>query len=274
METYVIAEVGSNHDGSISAMKKAVIDAADAGADAVKFQWTRDPARMARRRGQDPRGAYAETLRRYLAWPAGWHAVIAYGCEEHGIDYMCTAFLPEDVAVVAPHVARFKVASFEAMDDGMMEAHAQYGKPVVASTGMLTEDDVHTLSTWSMDLDLRLLHCVSAYPAPLDALNLAILRGGRYAGFSDHSDPAETFTGALAVAAGARIIEAHVRVAGQDTSLPDYPHAMDGEQFREYVRFIRVAEQAVGQEGTVRRVQECEAAMIEYRVVNNGEPDH
>jgi sialic acid synthase SpsE len=116
---------------------------------------------------------------------------------------------------------------------------------------------------------VSLLYCVSSYPAPLDEMNLAELGEGYYSGFSDHSDPAETITGALAVALGASVVEAHVRVPGQSNNLPDYTHAMEGPQFAEYVRLIRLTERVLG-DFQPRKMRECERAMSEYRTVTDG----
>lgn len=284
--TYIIAEIGSCHDGQLSLMKEAVSIAASCGASACKFQWTSDPDLMARRRGRALEDGYAEIYRRYLAWPTEWHAGLAASCQKAGIDYMCSIYLPQDIAVVAPYVARFKAASFEARDVAFIEFHRPYAsrlKPLIVSTGMCSWEDFAWAYDWGYD-DLFLLHCVSAYPAPLAELNLQTLRmayasnasyGGRdmgrrprtcidFQGFSDHSDPAETWTGALAVAAGAWIIESHLRLDETDPSNPDYSHAMNPAQFAEYVTHIRFAERCLGD--GVKRVQLCEQPMVRYRV--------
>jgi sialic acid synthase SpsE len=122
------------------------------------------------------------------------------------------------------------------------------------------------------------LLCVSAYPAPVEALNLHRLRpchdsSGlccevRYDGFSDHTTPHLTVTGALAVAAGAQIIEAHVKAFTTDPKNPDAPHAMHPGQFAEYVTNIRLAETCLA--GTEVQREKAERAMSAYRVVNKG----
>lgn len=266
METYVIADIGACHDGEATKMDLAIMAAADAGADAIKFQWTSRPYRMARRRGRALEDGYGDVYARYLAWPSDWHAGLAGQCRDAGIDYMCTAFLPEDVATVAPHVASFKVASFEADDAALLEAHVPFRrKRVIVSTGMLDDRGAASVAglARAFGLDAPLLHCVSAYPCPHGELGLAIMRHGRYAGLSDHTRPELTWTGALAAAAGARIVEAHLRLDGTDAANPDFPHAMAPGQFGDYVRNIRFAEACVG-DG--RRASACEDAMRRYRV--------
>lgn len=265
--TYVIAEVGSNHGGSLSAIKRAVSLYAPM-ADAVKLQWTSDAKRMASRRGAPE---LADAYERYLQWPADWHGEVASACRHHGTDYLCTVFLPEDVDVIVPHVARYKVASFEARDADLAAAYdAAPRMTTYVSLGMMDEDlAAAAVGLWCSALgeDAHFLHCISAYPAPLEQLQLGALRSGRYSGFSDHSDPSVTITGALAVAAGAEVVEAHVRLPGQSPELPDYGHAMTHRQFAQYVAHIRHADESVGGGGGRREIAPCEEAMAAYRVV-------
>lgn len=264
--TYVIADIGACHEGRLTYMDAAVLAAKAAGADAIKFQFTSDPARMARRRGRAEQDGYAAIYAKYLNWSASWLEMLWMSCASAGIDFMCTAFLPEDVAVVAPYVAKFKVASFEALDAEMLAAHEPYDKETIVSVGMLTDDETTTVFGRVVNLPggYALLHCVSSYPVPDDQLNLAVVRRGGYAGYSDHSDPTADWTGALAVAAGARIIEAHLRLDVTDAANPDYPHARSPRQFAAYVANIRFAERCLGD--GVKRIQPCEAAMLPYRV--------
>ena len=162
------------------------------------------------------------------------------------------------------------IATAEALDGEMIWAYASMGKPVLVSTGTLNESEVRELrqqiSSSGMP-DVSLLYCVSSYPAPNHQMNLALLRGGQYVGLSDHSRHVQT--GALAVAAGAQVIETHVRCEGQDPLLPDYPHAFEPEEFASYVALIRDAEVLMG-DGGAKRVQECEQEMAGYRVEPQG----
>lgn len=275
MSVYVIADIGACHDGNRGAMDLAIREALAVGVNALKFQWTSDPRRMAHRRGRAEQDGYAAIYDRYLKWPESWHRELAEECRSAGIDYMCTVFLPDDVAVVAPYVSRFKVASFEALDDAFIRAHVGFEKPILVSTGMLTDGQAHALQR-GHTYPLTLLHCVSAYPTPVAELNLGVFRPRDYGeqydadvfclydGFSDHSDPTFTWTGALAVAAGAQVVEAHLRLDGTDPANPDFAHAMAPRQFADYVRHIRFAETCLG-DGE-KRLMPCEAAMAQYRV--------
>lgn len=296
-KVYVIADIGANHDADVDNFRHAILEAQRCGADAIKFQWTSNPQKMAERRGEAAADGYAQVYQRYLAWPAGFHRGLADICREVGIDYMCTTFLPEDVEVVAPYVARFKVASFEALDIPMLAAHAGYGKDLLVSCGMASDEELrHALwkHNWPQayerdarpgrsatpkmikvyqQLSVHLLHCVSAYPCQPEDLNLALLLrppdedglSEQFDGFSDHTEPEHTWTGALAVACGAQIVEAHLRLDTTDPANPDYPHAMTPLIFKAYVDHIRFAERCLGQ-GWDKKQLASEEAMARYRV--------
>lgn len=280
MRTFVIADIGACHDGKSKDMFAAVQAAKDAGVDAIKFQWVSDPWRMAKRRGRAEADGYGEIYRKYLAWDLELMPRLAEHCKTYGIGFMCTAFLPEDVAVVAPYVQHFKIASFEAEDEAMYKAHVGLpndGRKVIVSLGMGAKYPYYDVAPYEAPCDLprrelARLHCVSAYPAPVDSLGLYRLHPQwdndgdllePIDGFSDHSDPALTWTGALAVAAGAEIVEAHLRLDWTDTRNPDYGHAMTVREFDAYVRHIRFAESCLAiPAGPVK----AEEQMKQYKV--------
>lgn len=271
--TLVIAEAGSTHDRNLQKAFALIDAAADAGANVVKFQWWSDPNRLAdRRRVPD---YYRHIYQRY-AFPAFWLGMMKSRCVDRGIEFMATVYLPEDVAVVAPFVRRFKVASFEAGAEDLRDAYKPFiavGREVIVSLGM---GGAAHAGAWleAMRLDMaatasvRFLHCVSAYPAPVEALNLAALRAGaRHGllhGLSDHTDPALTWTGALAAASGASILEAHLRLEETDPANPDAPHAMTPRQFDSYVRHVRFAEACLGD--AAGGLQACEREMAKFCV--------
>lgn len=271
-KTYVIAEIGACHDGQKARMYEAIDEAKSAGASAIKFQWVSDAQKMAARRGRAAADGYADIYRRYLQWPIEWHADLLAHCAARGVDYLCTAYLPEDVAVVGEYVRHFKIASFEAEDAALWQAHGAWyaARPssvqrVFVSHGMGAGRPM-TVSPPVSTSRITSLLCVSAYPAPVASLNLCRLRDpfDYVVGLSDHTDPALTWTGALAVAAGAEVIEAHMRLDATSTENPDRPHAMSPSQFREYARHIVFAEDCFGRQGA--RMQSVEQLMARYRV--------
>lgn len=233
MKTFVIAEPGCTPEGQFDAMKELIVIAATAGCDGFKNQWTSHAARMVERRNAP---SYA-SFYRWLEYPHGWHVRLAQICHDAGIQYGCSVYLPEDVPLIAPFVDFLKVSSFEAEDEALMESCARSWRRTIVSLGM-----GGAKSKWA--IGMQSLHCTSAYPAPLESLNLARLYNVE--GLSDHSAPEFTWIGALAVAAGAEIIETHIRSEHCRSENPDFAVARNPRQLADYVRHIRFAETALG----------------------------
>jgi N,N'-diacetyllegionaminate synthase len=247
--TYVIAEAAGTHDGYAERAMQLIDLAKAIDADAVKFQWCSSPQRLAVRRNAHE---YVEAYR-LLNFPVDWFHSLRARAKDQGLDFLCTVYLPEDVAVVAPFVDKFKVASFEAGDDDFIEAHSRYMKPIIVSAGM-GQDPVGS----------RVLHCVSAYPAPVDEMNLSRL--AYMDGLSDHSQ--HPLTGAFAVCAGADIIEFHFRLQQTSPGNPDFVVARDPLAAKQYVQNIRLAERMMG--SGERKIQPSEESNLKYRVNANG----
>ncbi len=287
--TLVIAEPGCTGEGHFDAMLHLLEVARASGADVWKPQWVSSAARHLERRSArlnpDEKAAFYQKYERpysWLQWPAEWHQTFQSRCHELGMQYACSVCLPEDVAIVAPFVDYLKISSFEAQDvDLVREALlAMYGNDrddsgvyvanVIVSTGMSNE-----ITDWRIWEDGRcreprfVLHCVSAYPAPLDQMNLGVISGnGRhfgessFSGLSDHSR--NLVTGAVAVGAGATVIEAHYRLTECDLDNPDYVVSFTPEEFTEYIANIRQAELMMG--NGIKQIQPCEREMARYQV--------
>jgi sialic acid synthase SpsE len=225
--------------------------AAECGANTYKSQWTSNAESMAERRHA---AAYLPWYR-WLAYPLAWHHELADLCHTYGMDYACSIYLPEDAAAVAPWVISLKIASFEAQDLMLVKAARATGLQTIGSTGMLATDQAVQL-----DVDTLLL-CTSAYPAPVDSLQVGAMRW--YDGLSDHSR--HVLTGAVAVGAGARVLEAHYRLDTCDQTNPDYAVAFAPAAFARYIEQVRLAERMMGD--GVKRVQPCEVPMLPYRVI-------
>jgi N,N'-diacetyllegionaminate synthase len=248
MHTYVIAEAAACHDGDLSRARQLVALAQAIGADAVKFQWCSSPQRLAVRRNAPE---YVEAYR-LLNFPVEWLELLKGDAKARGMEFLCTVYLPEDVPVIAPYVDRFKVASFEAGDDEFQAAHLQYMKPIIVSAGM------NQNPMWGT----QVLHCVSAYPTPVDEINLEKMRAMGFDGLSDHTR--HPLTGAFAVAAGAEIIEFHFRLALTSPNNADFVVARDPLEAKTYVQNIRLAERFMGSKDAM--IQPSEEPMLKYRV--------
>jgi N,N'-diacetyllegionaminate synthase len=241
----VIAEIGINHEGDAEICARMIEEAVKAGADAIKLQ-TIDPDRNYQPGTESHRlfsGAVLgrETTARMFAF-----------ARELGAEPFTTAGDLETLEWVERlDPAAHKISSGLLTCTPVIAHAARYGRSLVMSTGMGGLDDIDQAITTARDgsaSGIALLHCVSLYPAPLDRLNLASIgwlerHYGVPVGFSDHSQGIRG--AALAVAAGATVIEKHFSL---DPSRPSYDHAIsvDPRQFREMVRYIRVAELARG----------------------------
>lgn len=187
--------------------------AKECGADAAKFQWVSSPGELMKRRGEkddeETRRVYS-----YVHFDPSWLPLLKAECDRVGIEFMCTAYLPQDVAVIAPFVKRFKVAAKEQGDKGLCFEIDKHAKPVVVS--------FHKQVSSVYWHNASLLWCVSKYPCPLEEIGIKRVRGA--SGLSDHTG--HVLTGAMAVANDARIIESHVRLHDTPRECPDYGHSL------------------------------------------------
>ena len=264
--TLVIAEPGGTAEGNFGDMVELIHRAKDADADVFKAQWCSDPVAMCERRHitpEHPKREYYLRAYSWLAFPVEWHAKFASECEKLGLQYACTSFLPQDVATVDPFVAIHKIASFEAGNGVLLTAALATKKRVIASYGM---SDGRLPSA-----HVNVLHCVTAYPAPIEEMNLAVLwpiedvifgTGQWFDGLSDHSRDLDM--GGFAVCAGAKIVEAHFRLHSCSPENPDYATAFTPDEFAIYVQKIRKAERALGD--GIKRVQPSEEWALSYKV--------
>lgn len=239
---YVVAEAGSNHEGDLGRALDLIDIAAEAGADAAKFQLFRADRLY-------PPGPEREAVRPYELPPA-WLPDLAGRCADRGIDFLCTPFDEEAVDLLAPHVPAFKVASYDLTNEPLLRKVGSTGKPILLSTGASTDYECIKIDMWlhaSFKSPVILLQCTAAYPAPIETLNLRALEDlpklWTLRGLSDHSlDP--ILAPVMAVALGACVIEKHFKLP--DSTGPDAAFAVDPDGLAAMVRAIRNAEKALG----------------------------
>jgi len=187
-----IAEASSNHAQDLGRALAFVDAAADAGCDAVKFQLFKIDRMFA-----PEILAQSARHRARRAWelPLAHLEPLAARCARKGIRFSCTPFYVEAVEELRPFVDFYKIASYELLVAPLLEACARTGKPVVLSTGMATLEEIVAAAATLKAAgarDVTLLHCVSAYPTPVEEANLsaiAVLREatGLPVGWSDHT---------------------------------------------------------------------------------------
>ncbi len=246
---YVIAEAGVHHANSVELARRYILEAAIAGADAIKFQTysaDRLAARWAPTYWDAPAGLTQHDIfaSRSLLGLDAYQALFAYA-QELGITLLSTPFDPDAATLLAGFdMAAYKIASADLTHLPLLEAVAVHGKPVLLSTGASTFAEIDTARDLLMarGAQVSLLHCVLSYPTPLPAANLARITAlrARYAdvvlGYSDHTRAADSLLPcSLAVALGARIEEKHFTL---NTMLDgdDHNHAVDPAGLKQLVR--------------------------------------
>lgn len=252
--TFVIAEIGVNHNGDVDLALQLIDRAAEIGADCAKFQM-RDLDTLYRRRtleGRDDDLTVEYTLdllRRFELTPEQ-HALLKRRCEERGMIYMCT---PWDEASLRRleemQVAAFKVASADLTNLPLIDRLAETGKPIVFSTGMWRPDEIEMAVSHirSRVRQFALLHCHSTYPAAFQNIQLRYMERLRalhpYVGYSGHERGIGVSIGAVAL--GAQIIERHL-TADRGMEGPDHAASLEPEAFGAMVEAIRQLEPAIG----------------------------
>lgn len=257
---FVVAEIGVNHNGDIDQARALVDAAAESGANAAKFQlFAADelaspgaPLAEYQEAGDSSASSQIEMLRS-LALPLEEHAALKAHCEARGLIYLCTPYEESSLrALVELGVAGIKVASTDVTNLPFLEEIAATGLPILLSTGMATlgdvDDAVRAIESEDACEDLLLMQCTSAYPCPVEQLNLRAIGTlgaafGCPVGFSDHS--AGIDAASWAVAAGACLVEKHLTLSVDDRG-PDHRASLEPHQFATLVAKIRQLEVAMG----------------------------
>ena len=258
--TLVIAEIGVNHDGSLERALELVDAAARCRADGVKLQVFRADSLMhgsggfaAYQRHQCSEADPAAMLRKY-EMSLERIDMIVEAIRDRNMLPLATPFSLSDVAVLAElNLPAVKIASPDLVNRPLLLHAAQLQKPLLISTGAATMDEVDQAAGWLRywGVPFALLHCVSSYPTPAHQANLCWIAelAARFEvpiGYSDHTT--ESMSGALAVSAGACIVEKHLTY-NREAIGPDHAASADPRQFAEYVRLIRVADRLKGKAG-------------------------
>lgn len=245
--TFIIAEAGANHNRDFDIAKKLIDIAADAKADAVKFQTYSAETLYSKK---TPIFLKDKDIRPYdlikkLELPRDWQPKLKKYAEQKGIIFLSTPF---DYAAVDEldelDLPAFKLASFEIVDLELIKYAASKQKPMIISTGMASLGDIEDAITAIHsvgNINIILLHCNSLYPTPVEVVNLNAIETMHKAfslpiGFSDHTLGIHVSLAATAM--GACVIEKHFTL---DRSLPgpDHPFAIEPDELKELVSNIR-----------------------------------
>ena len=252
-ETFIIAEVGQNHQGDLEKAREYIRIFAFEGADAIKFQTRNNKVLFsddAYKATYESENAFAETYgehREKLELKPEWLPILKADCEKHGVKFMSTPFDEPSLNLLCTpeiDVDVLKIASFDLGNLPFIKQIAESGKPVVMSIGGGNIDQIKSSVELLLkyNCDLAILHCVSEYPCEYNRLGLSNIELLAKAfpqctiGVSDHFNG--TLSGPLAFIKGARVFEKHVTLnrAWKGT---DHSFALEPEGFRKFARDIR-----------------------------------
>ena len=246
--TFIIAEGGVNHDGSWTKALDLIDAAHKAGADAVKFQLFS-----------------SEKLKRpelkSLELTHGAIRALKAHCEEIGIEFLCTPFDVDSLWFLFDlGVKRLKISSGCLTNQAMLQAARDTGLPVIISTGMSTADQAW--EAYRLLGHCTTLHCTSAYPCPIEDVNLRVLdRLPPPYGYSDHTEG--ILVALAAVARGATVIEKHLTL-DRHAQGPDHHASIEPDEFSDMVKGIRLIEKSLG-DGIKRPMPSEKPAMKLWR---------
>lgn len=281
---YVIAEGCDNHMGDLAAAKEMALQAKLAGADCIKFQHHLPDEEML---PDVPMSSnfdipLYEFLKLY-ALKLEQHIQLKQYCDEIGITYLCTPFSYKAAWELndAGIAYAFKIGSGEMTDIPSLLKIAQFGKPMIISSGMCTLEELDRTyqALKTTGVPLAFTNCLSEYPPVYEDVNLGVLKKMqlRYPdvviGHSDHTPDLYTCYGAVAMRAS--IIEKHV-ILNKMTPGPDQTVSIDFKDLHELVDGVRKVQKALGDEKKVRPREEkirqwAFRSIVSTRDINAGE---
>ena len=282
--TFFCADIGANHDGSLDKACELIHLAAEAGADAVKFQHFRaDHIVSERGFASLPKMAHqiawkdsvVETYRK-AETPWKWTPTLANACKVEGVEFMSTPYDLEAVDHLDPYVNVWKIGSGDITWFPLIAKVAGTGKPVILSTGASTIYEVER-AYWVArgEVEVVLMQCNTNYTGNdrenIKHVNLNVLTTYRdtwpsaVLGLSDHTQSIPVVLGAVAL--GARVIEKHFGVGGDG---PDHGFSMDPATWQAMVEDVRELESALG--SPIKQVceNETEARIVQRRAMWDG----
>lgn len=265
--TYVIAEIGVNHDGNIEKAHAMVEAAAHAGADAVKFQTFRTEdvihrsASKAEYQSRTTGTGNQFDMVKKLELPFEAFRDLRDHCNDIDIDFMSTAFDPDSLDyVVSLKPACLKWPSGELTNLPLLRQARASGLPIMLSTGMGSLSEIATaIDLLGRDAEIVILQCVSNYPARIEDQNLRVLPAlqamfGCPVGFSDHT--LGPYAALAAKALGMSVLEKHFTLDAKGDG-PDHSASIEPAEFRKMVSLLRQIEEGLGD--GIKRMTEVEA---------------
>lgn len=251
-KTFLIAEIGQAHEGSLGILYSYINALADTGVDAVKFQTHIAEAESSLQEPFRVKFSYEDDTR-YDYWQRmsftkeQWFGIKAH-CDKVGVEFMSSPFSQAAVDLLEEvGVERYKIGSGEVTNFLMLEKIAKTGKPIILSSGMssFAELDQSVALIRNFGNDLSIVQCTTAYPTPYDRLGLNVIKElkAKYpfakVGLSEHTG--EIYAGIAAAALGADLLEFHA-VFDKRMFGPDATSSLEIDQIKEMVKGVRAIE--------------------------------
>jgi len=252
---FIIAEAGSNHNGSLKRALSLIDVAVEAKVDAIKFQTFKAHKIYTEKAGMADYLGNKKTIYQIIKemeMPEEWIPQLAKYCKSKKIMFLSTPFDEESADILEKYMPVYKIASYEMTDIPLIEHIAKKGKPIILSTGTAdlaeVQKSVGAISKTG-NKNLVLMQCTAKYPAPLDSVNIRSIVTMRQkfnipVGLSDHSREPDVAPMA-AVALGANCIEKHFTLSNKLPG-PDHKFAIEPKELVLMVRKIRQTEKALG----------------------------
>lgn len=254
--TYIIAEIGVNHNGSMDLAKETIYAAKLAGADAVKFQTFKTEKLVSKKAKQAEYQiqntgkveSQFDMLKKLELTEDDFSELKEY-CEEKGIEFLSTPFDKESAILLKElGVHAYKIGSGDLTNIPFLLFLNTLKIPVILSTGMATISEVEEAVEALKDTEVSILHCTSVYPAPYNEVNLLAIQTlelafGKIVGYSDHTLGSEVSLGAIML--GAKIIEKHFTL-DQNLPGPDHKASLNPEELTEFITSVRHLESSLG----------------------------
>ena len=202
---YVIAEAGVNHEGSMDIAHRLIEEAAEGGADAIKFQTYKASTLAVRESpaywdlGKESTSTQFDLFAKYdRLWKPEYETLKLY-CDRVGIEFMSTPFDTDSVEFLSELMDVFKISSSDITNKPFIEKICKYGKPVILSTGASDLEEIDEALEWidESGVPVALMHCVLNYPTINKNAHLGMIKGlkksypDRVIGYSDHTLPGD-----------------------------------------------------------------------------------
>ncbi|MCX6723793.1 MAG: N-acetylneuraminate synthase family protein [Candidatus Staskawiczbacteria bacterium] len=275
--TYIIAEAGVNHNGSLERAEELIVRAAKAGADAIKFQTyvaddlvVRGAPKFWNWKGDKDRRTQYEAYEKTGGFPLENYPKLIKICQENNIEFLSTPFSAKSADyLVSIGMKAIKVASSDMSCLPFLEHIAKHNIPIMLSTGASTLEEIKEsvgVIKKAGNKKIILLHCTLCYPTELKDSNLNVIKTlekefpDLVIGISDHTMGVQSPQ--IAAAVGAKVIEKHYTT---DKTLPDSADhwlSVDPEEMKQLVESVRLTETLLGE--SKKKIFKCEKETRTY----------